>query len=175
MKKLYPITLPAALAASLLTLTARAQEKLVPGKDRIDTPAIDTGLCVHNAFQSKMVDEGTYIREAHYQTFLKLRKAGDKTIGYASSFDQHRAFYHPQIKIPVGERIASWALTTQYGKNIRWLPPQIQEVTPTNGKLVLKLGSDVTPYDDGTKAEDLKRHIEEAKALLKANGIQTVN
>ena len=100
-------------------------------------------------FLPKMVDEGTYIREAHYQTFLNLRKAGDKTIGFADSFDQHRAFYHPQIKIPVGERIASWALTTQYGKNIRWLPPQIQEVTPTNGKLVIKLDSDVSPYNDG--------------------------
>ena len=55
MKKLYPITLLAGLAAALLTMTARAQEKLLPGKDRIDTPAIDTGLCVHNAFQSNMV------------------------------------------------------------------------------------------------------------------------
>ena len=100
-------------------------------------------------FLPKMVDEGTYIREVHYQTFLKLRKAGDKTIGYASSFDQHRAWFHPQIKIPVGERIACWALATQYGKNVRWLPPQIQEVTPANGGLVIKLDTDVSPYNDG--------------------------
>ena len=68
-------------------------------------------------FLPHMVDEGNYVREVHYQTFLNLRKAGDKNIGYASCFDQHRAWYHPQIKIPVGERIASWALATQYGKN----------------------------------------------------------
>lgn len=100
-------------------------------------------------FLPKMVDEGTYIREAHYQIFLKLRNAGDKTIGYASSFDQHRAWYHPQIKIPVGERIACWALATQYGKNLSWLPPQIKEVKPVDGKLVLKLDNEVRPYNDG--------------------------
>lgn len=100
-------------------------------------------------FLPKMADEGTYIREVHYQTFLKLRNAGDKTIGYASSFDQHRAWYHPQIKIPVGERIACWALATQYGKNISWLPPQVKQVAPSGGKLVLSLDDDVRPYNDG--------------------------
>lgn len=100
-------------------------------------------------FLPPMIDEGNYIREVHYQTFLNLRKAGDKNIGYASSFDQHRAWYHPQIKIPVGERIAKWALATQYGKNIRWLPPQLQEVKAGDGKLTLKLDSWAIPFHDG--------------------------
>ena len=100
-------------------------------------------------FLPPMVDEGNYIREAHYQTFLNLRKAGDRNIGYASCFDQHRAWYHPQIKVPVGERIAKWALATQYGKNIRWLPPQLQEVKTGEGKLVLKLDSWAIPFHDG--------------------------
>ena len=100
-------------------------------------------------FLPPMVDEGNYIREVHYQTFLHLRKAGDKNIGYASSFDQHRAWYHPQIKVPVGERIAKWALATQYGKNIRWLPPQLQEVKASNGKLILKLDTWAIPFHDG--------------------------
>lgn len=100
-------------------------------------------------FLPPMVDEGNYIREVHYQTFLNLRKAGDQNIGYASSFDQHRAWYHPQIKIPVGERIAKWALATQYGKPIRWLPPQLQEVKAADGKLILKLDSWAIPFHDG--------------------------
>jgi sialate O-acetylesterase len=100
-------------------------------------------------FLPPMVDEGNYIREVHYQTFLNFRKAGDKNIGYASCFDQHRAWYHPQIKIPVGERIAKWALATQYGKNIRWLPPQLLEVTRGEGKLMLKLDSWAIPFNDG--------------------------
>lgn len=100
-------------------------------------------------FLPPMVDEGVYIREVHYQTFLQLRKAGDKNIGYASSFDQHRAWYHPQIKVPVGERIAKWALATQYGKPIRWLPPQLQECTVENKKLILKLDTSAIPFNDG--------------------------
>jgi sialate O-acetylesterase len=100
-------------------------------------------------FLPEMVDEGTYVREAHYQTFINLRKAGDKTIGYASCFDQHRAWYHPQIKIEVGERIASWALATQYGKSIRWLPPQLKEVKTGDGKLILQLDTWAIPFNDG--------------------------
>ncbi len=100
-------------------------------------------------FLPPMVDEGNYIREVHYQTFLNARKAGDQNIGYASSFDQHRAWYHPQIKVPVGERIAKWALATQYGKNIRWLPPQLQDMQTGEGKLILKLDSWAIPDNDG--------------------------
>jgi sialate O-acetylesterase len=100
-------------------------------------------------FLPKMVDEGTYIRETHFQTFLNLRKGGDKNIGYASSFDQHRAWFHPQIKIPVGERMACWALATQYGKPVRWLPPQLIEVKSGDGKLVLKMDCEGGPFHDG--------------------------
>ena len=100
-------------------------------------------------FLPPMADEGNYIREVHYRTFLNLRNAGDKNIGYASCFDQHRAWYHPQIKIPVGERIAKWALATQYGKQIRWLPPQLQELTTGDGKMFLKLDTWAIPFHDG--------------------------
>ncbi len=100
-------------------------------------------------FLPAMVNLGIYIREVHYQTFLNLRKAGDKTIGYASCFDQHRSWYHPQIKVPVGERIARWALATQYGKTIRWLPPQLKEVKPEADKLILSLDTPVVAYNDG--------------------------
>ena len=89
------------------------------------------------------------VREVRYQTFLNLWKAGDKTIGYSSSFDQHRAWYHPQLKIQVGERIAAWALATQYGESIRWLPPQLRELKAAGGKLFLQLDGWAGPYHDG--------------------------
>lgn len=104
-----------------------------------------------NNYLEMMSDEGVYIREVQYKTFLDFQKAGDKNVGYASSFDQRRAWYHPQIKIPVGERIAAWALATQYGKTqIRWLPPTIQEVKVEGDKMLLKLvPHEVNPYNDG--------------------------
>lgn len=99
----------------------------------------------------KMLDEGIYIREVHYRTFVDLFNSGDKQIGYASSFDQRRSWYHPQIKIPVGERIARWALATQYGMSnqIRWRPPMLVQVKVEAGQLVLQFDSDVGPYHDG--------------------------
>ena len=103
-------------------------------------------------YLGKMKDEGIYIREVHYKTFLDFQKAGDKNVGYASSFDQRRAWYHPQIKLPVGERIAGWALVTQYGKGsgIRWLPPTIQEMRVEGGKIILKMVRfEVDRHNDG--------------------------
>jgi len=103
-------------------------------------------------YLEKIANEGIYIREVQYKTFLDFQKAGDKNVGFASSFDQRRAWYHPQIKIPVGERIAGWALVTQYGlsKDIRWQPPTIKEMRVEGGKIFLKLdSSDAIPYNDG--------------------------
>lgn len=104
-----------------------------------------------DTYLEMMADEGIYIREVQYKTFLDFQKSGDKNVGYASSFDQRRAWYHPQIKIPVGERIAAWALATQYGKSeIRWLPPTIQEVKVEGDKILLKMvPHEVRPYNDG--------------------------
>ena len=91
-----------------------------------------------NNYLESFTDEGTYICEVHFKTFLDFQKAGDKNVGYASSFDQRRAWFHPQIKIPVGERIADWALVTQYGKSgdIRWLPSTIHEMSIEGGKMI---------------------------------------
>ena len=57
---------------------------------------------------------GALIREAQYRTFRDLRDAGDEDIGFVSSFDLRKSWYHPQIKVPAGERAAKWALATQY-------------------------------------------------------------
>lgn len=105
-------------------------------------------------FLKPMVDAGPYIREAQYQTFCDFRKAGDKNIGFASSFDLRKTFYHPQIKIPVGERAAKWALATQYGmfkgneaEDI-WLPPSIKEVKVVDHTLQLTMSTAIKMKDE---------------------------
>ena len=55
MNRLYSIPRLAGLIALLVTVPARAEEKLERGKDRIDVPAMGPGLWVHNLFQSNMV------------------------------------------------------------------------------------------------------------------------
>lgn len=102
-----------------------------------------------------MLNDGIYIREAQYQTFMAMRGAGDAQIGFASSFDKRRGWYHPQLKIPVGERIARWALATQYGfeRRIRWLPPQIVEMTVEEGRILLRFDRNVSAEDNQAAME----------------------
>lgn len=102
-------------------------------------------------FLKPMNDAGPGIREAQYQTFVDFQKAGDKTIGFASSYDFRKSWYHPQIKVPVGERAAKWAMANQYGalKDEFWLPPTIREVKKEEGKMTLVMSAEIRTKDDG--------------------------
>lgn len=114
-------------------------------------------LCTAGAPQTRddylemMFNEGIYIREAQYKTFLDFYQAGDQNIGFASSFDKRRSWYHPQEKIPVGERISRWALATQYGfeKEIKWKPPFYTEMNVEDGKIILRMDTQVRALTDG--------------------------
>lgn len=106
-------------------------------------------------FTEHMLDAGPNIREAQYQTFLQLYNAGDKNIGFVSTYDLRRRWYHPQLKVPAGERIARWALATQYGydREIRWKPPMVKEVKVEPGRIVLRFDEPVAAVDDGGPIE----------------------
>ena len=93
----------------------------------------------------KMFNAGIEIRAAHYTTFLKFYQNGDKNIGYASTYDLRRRWYHPQVKIPAGERIARWALATQYGfdRELEWKPPMLVSFEKREGSLLLVLDREV--------------------------------
>ena len=123
-----------------------------------DDPALPFGilsLCTEQEPQSRenfltgLADNGCFIREAQLHTFLDLRKAGDMAVGFASSDDLRRSWYHPQIKIPGGERLARWALATQYDKRLRWLPPMIRDMKVDGREIVVTLDSDAQPFHDG--------------------------
>jgi sialate O-acetylesterase len=105
-------------------------------------------------FLPPIYDVGPLLREAQYKTFRGLHDAGDKNIGFVSSFDFRKSWYHPQIKVPVGERAAKWALATQYGlftgrdADHHWLPPSITDVKVADGKIQLTLSTAVKTKDD---------------------------
>lgn len=102
----------------------------------------------HHDFSSHLYDAGPYIRQAQYQTYLRLLEAGDKNIGFATTYDLRRRWYHPQLKIPAGERIARWALNTQYGMtNLRWKPAMITDTQVEDDKIVLTFDVNVAPVD----------------------------
>ena len=102
-------------------------------------------------FTAMMSNTGPYIREAQYQTFLQFYEAGDKNIGFVSTYDLRRRWYHPQLKIPAGERIARWALATQYNmaQQVDWRPPMLKEMSVENGSIVLKMDRAVGAVDNG--------------------------
>jgi len=99
----------------------------------------------------KMFDAGVGLRAAQYQTFLDLYNAGDKNIGFVSTYDLRRRWYHPQVKLPAGERAARWALATQYGfeKQVAWRPPMLTGMEVQGGSLVLSFDQDVMDPEDG--------------------------
>lgn len=114
-------------------------------------------LCTEGTIQTSdnfcemMANVGPMIREAQYQTFLDRYNAGDKHIGFTSTYDLRRRWYHPQLKIPAGERIARWALATEYGfdKAIRWKPPMLKSMESDDGKLLLRLDEPASAVDNG--------------------------
>ena len=118
-------------------------------------------LCTEGTAQNRdnfvelMANVGPYIREAQYQTFLDLYQAGDENIGFTSSYDLRRRWYHPQLKIPAGERMARWALATEYGfeNQIRWKPPMITEQAIEDGKIILRFDQQVSGVDNGGPIE----------------------
>jgi len=124
--------------------------------DDPDMPFGIISLCTEGPRQTEdnfvemMLNDGIYIREAQYQTYLDFVAAGDQNIGFASSFDKRRGWYHPQLKIPVGERISRWALATQYGfeRRIRWKPPTYTKMETGNGQIVLHMDGVVSAEDN---------------------------
>lgn len=105
-------------------------------------------------FLEPMFDAGPMIREAQYRTFRDLRDGGDTTIGYASSFDFRKSWYHPQIKIPAGERAAKWAMATHYqllgsrDADSYWLPPSVEKMETGGGKITLTMSTEIATRDD---------------------------
>jgi sialate O-acetylesterase len=126
-------------------------------------------------YSAMMADVGAMIREAQYQTFLEFHQAGDKHIGYTSTYDLRRRWYHPQLKLPAGERIARWALATEYGfaKQLAWLPPKVEQMKVVDGSIQLTMDVAVNGVDDGgpiegfaIAGEDRQFHPAKAEHLI---------
>jgi sialate O-acetylesterase len=123
-----------------------------------DMPFCILSLCTQGTPQTlddyceKMLDLGVDIRDVQYQTFCDFEKAGDKNIGYVSTYDLRRKWYHPQLKVPAGERAAKWALATQYGvseRDVPWRPPVITKMEVKDGSIIVTLDQPVKDAEDG--------------------------
>lgn len=102
-------------------------------------------------YSEKMFNAGIDIRAAQYETFLERYRAGDENLGFVSTYDLRRRWYHPQLKLPAGERIARWALATEYGfeKQVEWKPPMLEKMELHGDALQLTFDRDVGDPMDG--------------------------
>ncbi|MDH3584614.1 MAG: sialate O-acetylesterase [Phycisphaerae bacterium] len=83
-------------------------------------------------FELKMVDAAPYIREAQFKAYREL-----EGIGWTSAYDQQVPWYHPHKKLQLGERLARWALATQYGIRLGHEPAICTESKITGDRIVL--------------------------------------
>lgn len=146
-----------------------------------DLPFGILSLCTEGPVQTldnyseMMANVGPYIREAQYQTFAEMYRSGDEHIGFASSYDLRRRWYHPQLKVPAGERLARWALATQYGfdRQLTWKPAMVEKIELAEGCIQIEFDEQVDAVDNGgpilgfaVAGKDGKFHPAEATHLV---------
>lgn len=79
-----------------------------------------------------IMDSGPYVREAQLAAYKDL-----KNIGFTAAYDQQMNFYHTFNKRLLAERIARWALNTQYGLGVGWQPALLVSHEKQDGTIVL--------------------------------------
>lgn len=129
----------------------------------------------HENYCEMMFDAGIFIRAAQYETFLELYNGDDRQIGFVSTYDLRRRWYHPQLKLPAGERIARWALATQYGfdRQLKWKPPMLEGMEAAGNELRLTFDVEVGDPQEGTiegfaiAGDDRRFHPAEASYAIK--------
>ena len=114
-------------------------------------------------YELRMLDPSPYIREGQFNAYR-----GISNTGYACAYDQQVNWYHPQKKVELGERMARWALTTQYGFNLGWEPAVVEGIEKLNDKIMVTFSKQVKSSDDrpmeGFSIAGMDRHFYPAKA-----------
>jgi sialate O-acetylesterase len=94
-------------------------------------------------YEVSMIDASPYIREGQLNAFKDL-----PNIGFVCSYDQQVNWYHPQKKVEAAERIARWALSTQYGFDLRWEPAVCTGIERLTDRIILTFSKEVKTSDD---------------------------
>ena len=93
-------------------------------------------------FELRMLDAGTFIREAQLKAYKKL-----ENIGFVAAYDQQVNWYHPFKKVQLSERMARWALNTQYGFDFGWEPTLMTGFDVVNKTIILSFDKEVVSHD----------------------------
>ena len=114
-------------------------------------------------YELRMIDPSPYIREGQFKAFMDLPNTG-----FVCSYDQQVNFYHPQKKVEAGERMARWALSTQYGFNLGWEPAVCTGIERLKDRIIVIFSKEVKSSDDrpieGFSIAGIDQHFFPAKA-----------
>jgi sialate O-acetylesterase len=117
----------------------------------------------HDNYEVRMLDPSPYIREGQFKASREIPNTG-----YVCSYDQQVNWYHPQKKIEVAERMARWALSTQYGFDLKWEPTVCKNVERLKDRIIITFDKEVKTSDDrpieGFAIAGSDRHFFPAKA-----------
>ena len=94
-------------------------------------------------FEVRMLDPAPFIREGQFQAFIKVPNTG-----FVCTYDQQVNWYHPQKKVEAGERMARWALSTQYGFDLAWKPAICVGVERQKDRIIITFDTEVKSSDD---------------------------
>jgi sialate O-acetylesterase len=94
-------------------------------------------------FEMRMIDPSPFIREGQLQAFKDVPNTG-----FVCSYDQQVNWYHPQKKVEAGERMARWALSTQYGFELDWQPALCIGIERLKDRIIVKFDKEVKSSDD---------------------------
>lgn len=114
-------------------------------------------------YELRMLDPAPYIREGQFNAFRDVSNTG-----YAAAYDQQVNWYHPQKKAEVGERMARWALSTQYGVDLGWEPAIYTNIERLKDRIIVTFNKEVKSSDDrpleGFSIAGADQHFYPAKA-----------
>ena len=94
-------------------------------------------------YELRMIDPSPFIREGQFKAFMDLPNTG-----FVCSYDQQVNFYHPQKKVEAGERMARWALSTQYGFNLGWEPALCTRIERQKDVIIVTFSKELKTSDD---------------------------
>ncbi len=94
-------------------------------------------------YELRMLDPAPYIREGQFNAFRDISNTG-----FVAAYDQQVNWYHPQKKAEVGERMARWALSTQYGFKLGWEPAICKSIERLKDRIIVTFNKEVKSSDD---------------------------
>ncbi len=96
----------------------------------------------YDNFERMMIDPAPFIREGQFKASRDL-----SNVGFVCAYDQQVPWYHPHKKVQLGERIARWALATQYDLKLGYQPTVCTSAKKAGPLMVLTFDRAVQTHD----------------------------